>query len=190
MEIRRLGPRDAADFRETRLECLRLHPENFGTVGEVEKERPLADFARMLDKHRFWGGWRDGALDGIVGFYVMPRAKERHRGVLYAMYVRDAARGTGMTPAQRLRRVELPLAAPVILSGVRLSAIIALSTATIGSTVAARTLGEVIIAGLLSANSAFVVQGGAVVAALAILISGAFREVERALTRGARPDAA
>ena len=102
----------------------------------------------------------------------------------------EAARGTGMTPAQRLRRVELPLAAPVILSGVRLSAIIALSTATIGSTVAARTLGEVIIAGLLSANSAFVVQGGAVVAALAILISGAFREVERALTRGARPDAA
>ncbi len=99
MEIRRLGPRDAADFRETRLECLRLHPENFGTVWEVEKERPVADFARMLDEHRFWGGWRDGALDGIVGFYVMPRVKERHRGVLYAMYVRDAARGTGMAGA-------------------------------------------------------------------------------------------
>lgn len=99
----------------------------------------------------------------------------------------EAARGTGMTPEQRLRAVELPLALPVILSGVRLSAIIALSTATIGSTVAARTLGEVIIAGLLSSNSAFVVQGGAVVAALALLISGAFRELERALSPADHP---
>jgi len=95
-EIRRLGPGNAAAFREARLECLCLHPENFGTVWEVEKERPVADFAAMLDEHRFWGGFRGANLDGIVGFYVMPRAKERHRGVLYAMYVREAARGTGL----------------------------------------------------------------------------------------------
>jgi ribosomal protein S18 acetylase RimI-like enzyme len=99
MEIRRLGPDDAAAFREARLECLRLHPENFGTVSEVEKERPLSDFARMLEEHQFWGGFADGVLAGIVGFYVMPRAKERHRGVLYAMYVREGARGTGMAGA-------------------------------------------------------------------------------------------
>lgn len=99
METRRLGPDDAAAFRGARLECLRLHPENFGTVWEVEQERPLAHFAAMLDEHQFWGGLRDGALDGIAGFYVMPRAKERHRGVLYAMYVRDTARGTGMAGA-------------------------------------------------------------------------------------------
>lgn len=99
METRRLGPDDAAAFREARLECLRLHPENFGTVWEVEKQRPLAHFAAMLDEHQFWGGFRGGALDGIVGFYVMPRAKERHRGVLYAMYVRHTARGTGMAGA-------------------------------------------------------------------------------------------
>ncbi|MDO5620665.1 MAG: ABC transporter permease [Paracoccus sp. (in: a-proteobacteria)] len=96
--------------------------------------------------------------------------------------VTEAARGTGMTPAQRFWRIELPLAMPVILSGIRLSAIIALSTATIGSTVAAQTLGEVIIAGLLSSNTAFVAQGGAVVGMLAILISGLFREVERRAT--------
>ena len=90
----------------------------------------------------------------------------------------EAARGMGMTPAQRLWRVELPLALPVILSGVRLSAVIALSTATIGSTVAARTLGEVIIAGLLSSNTAFVVQGGVVVGILALLIHAGFRWME------------
>lgn len=92
----------------------------------------------------------------------------------------EAARGMGMTPAQRLWRVELPLALPVILSGVRLSAVIALSTAAIGSTVAAHTLGEVIIAGLLSSNAAFVVQGGAVIATLALLIDAGFRAAEGA----------
>ena len=84
--------------------------------------------------------------------------------------VTDAARGMGMTGWQRLVGIELPLALPVILAGVRLSAVISLGTATIGSTVAARTLGEVIIAGLLSANTAFVLQGGLVVGILAVLI--------------------
>lgn len=90
----------------------------------------------------------------------------------------EAARGMGLTRAQRLWQVELPLALPVILAGVRLSAVIALSTATIGSTVAARTLGEVIIAGLLSSNTAFVVQGGVVVGTLALLIHAGFKALE------------
>ncbi len=92
--------------------------------------------------------------------------------------VSEAARGSGMTGPQRLALVELPLAAPVILSGIRLSAIVSLGTATVGSTVAAKTLGEVVIAGLLSGNTAFVLQGGLIVAALAILINDAFLWVE------------
>ena len=60
------------------------------------------------------------------------------------------------SPLQRLRQVELPLALPLIAEGVRLSLVINVGTATIGSTVAAKGLGEVIIAGLLSNNTAFV----------------------------------
>ena len=97
--------------------------------------------------------------------------------------VTEAARGVGMTPLQRLVSVELPLALPVILAGIRLSAVISLSTATIGSTVAAKTLGEVIIAGLISSNTAFVLQGGLVVGLLALLIHDAFVMSERALAR-------
>lgn len=97
--------------------------------------------------------------------------------------VTEAARGMGMTGGQRLIRVELPLALPVILTGVRLSTVISLATATIGSTVAARTLGEVIIAGLLSSNTAFVLQGGLIVGALAVLIYDGLSAIERALTR-------
>jgi osmoprotectant transport system permease protein len=97
--------------------------------------------------------------------------------------VREAARGSGMTGFQRLVRVELPLASPVILAGIRLSAVISLGTATIGSTVAARTLGEVIIAGLLSGNTAFVLQGGVIVAVLAVLTYDGLSALERRLAR-------
>lgn len=97
--------------------------------------------------------------------------------------VMEGARGMGMTESQRLTGVELPLAAPVILGGIRLSAVISLSTATIGSTVAASTLGEVIIAGLLSNNIAFILQGGLVVGILAVLIYDGLSGVERMLLR-------
>lgn len=86
----------------------------------------------------------------------------------------EAARAMGMTPTQRLLRVELPLARPLILDGIRTASVISLSTATIGSVVAARGLGEVIVAGLSSQNLAFVAQGGVLVAALAILLAQAF----------------
>ena len=95
----------------------------------------------------------------------------------------EAAKGVGMTGWQRLTKIELPLALPVILAGIRLSVVIGLSTATIGSTVAAKTLGEVIIAGLLSNNLAFVLQGGLIVAVLAVLIHDAFGALERLAAR-------
>lgn len=97
--------------------------------------------------------------------------------------VREAARGMGLTQRQRLWQVELPLALPVMLAGMRLTAVISLGTATIGSTVAAKTLGEVIIAGLLSANTAFVLQGGMVVGIIAVLIYEGFQWLEKAALR-------
>jgi osmoprotectant transport system permease protein len=93
--------------------------------------------------------------------------------------VMEAARGTGMTGLQRLLKIEVPLAMPVILAGIRLSVVISLATATIGSTVAAKTLGEVIIAGLQTNNLAFVVQGGLIVGALAMLIYDTLSAIER-----------
>ncbi|OQP86200.1 ABC transporter [Rhizobium rhizosphaerae] len=103
---------------------------------------------------------------------------------------REAATACGMTETQRLMKVELPLALPLILSGIRLSVVIALATATIGSTVAASTLGEVIISGLLTGNTAFVLQGGLVVAALAILLNEGFMLLEAiAARRAGRPSA-
>ncbi|RQR65177.1 ABC transporter permease [Burkholderia sp. Bp9126] len=97
----------------------------------------------------------------------------------------DAARGMGMSGWQQLATVELPLALPVIVSGIRLAVVINLGTATIGSTVAARGLGDVIIAGLQTANTAFVLQGGMIVGLLAVLVSDAIGAVARLTARRA-----
>ncbi|KVK73252.1 ABC transporter permease [Burkholderia cepacia] len=91
----------------------------------------------------------------------------------------DAARGMGMSGWQQLVSVELPLAFPVIVNGIRLAVVINLGTATIGSTVAARGLGDVIIAGLQTSNTAFVLQGGVIVGLLAVLVSDAIGAIAR-----------
>ncbi len=103
----------------------------------------------------------------IVGLQTCPPA------------VLEAASGMGMSVRQRLFAVELPLAMPLILEGVRLSLVINVGTATLGSTVAAKGLGEVIIAGLLSNNTAFVLQGGLATGLMAILLYDALTLLER-----------
>ena len=97
--------------------------------------------------------------------------------------VLEAADGMGMSPLQRLWSVELPLATPLILEGIRLSLVINVGTATIGSTVAAKGLGEVIIAGLLSNNNAFILQGGLVTGLMAILLYDGLAAFERRISR-------
>jgi osmoprotectant transport system permease protein len=95
----------------------------------------------------------------------------------------EAADGMGMSARTRLFGIELPLAMPLILEGIRLSLVINVGTATIGSTVAAKGLGEVIIAGLLSNNTAFILQGGLVTGLMAILLYDAMAAVERRVLR-------
>ena len=97
-----------------------------------------------------------------------------------------AARGMGMSPAQVLLRVELPLAAPVIIAGIRLSVVIGVGTAAIASTVGARTLGLPIIVGLNGSNTAYVLQGALLVALLAVSLDQAFELLARRLGRCAR----
>ncbi|WP_428028913.1 ABC transporter permease [Ancylobacter sp.] len=97
--------------------------------------------------------------------------------------VLEAADGAGFTAGGRLLRIELPLAAPIILAGVRTSVTIGIGTATIGSTVGALTLGSPIIDGLSGDNPAFVLQGTVLVALFAVTVDLAFGEGERALLR-------
>jgi osmoprotectant transport system permease protein len=99
---------------------------------------------------------------------------------------RDAAEGMGMGPARRLWSVELPLAAPVIMAGIRTSVAINIGTAAIASTVGARTLGTPIIVGLNGNNLAYVIQGAVVVGTLAVLADLAFGRLTDLLQRWKR----
>ena len=97
-----------------------------------------------------------------------------------------AAEGMGFTALQKLIWVELPLAAPVIMAGVRTSVIINIGTAAIGSTVGALTLGSPIIEGLSGSNTAYVIQGALVVGLLAIAVDQAFALIDERLRRATR----
>lgn len=93
--------------------------------------------------------------------------------------VLQAAHGMGLSPWQRLRQVEGPLALPVWLSGVRTSVIINIGTAAIASTVGAKTLGSPIIVGLSGFNTAYVLQGAIVVGMLAVVVDMGFERIAR-----------
>jgi osmoprotectant transport system permease protein len=93
--------------------------------------------------------------------------------------VTDAAEGMGLSAWQRLRDVELPLAAPVILAGIRVSVTIAIGTATIGSTVGALTLGTPIFDGLVANKLPFILEGAVLVALFAILTDMLFERLDQ-----------
>lgn len=94
-----------------------------------------------------------------------------------------AADGMGYGAWRRLWEVELPLAAGPIMAGVRLSAIVGVGTATIGSAVGAATLGSPIVEGLVGNNTAYVIQGAVLVGALALTVDGVLAMVERRIRR-------
>ncbi|WP_380181258.1 ABC transporter permease [Kalamiella sp. sgz302252] len=98
--------------------------------------------------------------------------------------LREVAAGVGMSPRQILLNVELQLAAPVILAGIRTSVIINIGTATIASTVGAKTLGSPVIIGLSGFNTAYILQGACLVALLAIVTDRLFERLLRWFKNG------
>lgn len=95
---------------------------------------------------------------------------------------REIATGLGMSPWQRLWQIELALAAPVIIAGIRTSVIINIGTAAIASTVGAKSLGSPVIIGLSGFNTAYVIQGALLVALLAIVSDRLFERLQRWLS--------
>ncbi|WP_198350836.1 ABC transporter permease/substrate-binding protein [Flavisphingomonas formosensis] len=95
----------------------------------------------------------------------------------------EAADGVGMTRRQRLRLVELPLAAPVLMGGIRTAAVWTIGAATLATTVGQPSLGNLIFAGLQTENTVLVLVGCIAAAALALVADGLLGLVERGLAR-------
>jgi ribosomal protein S18 acetylase RimI-like enzyme len=96
IELRRLGPEDAAAYREIRLEALVDSPHNFSSTLESEQDQPLDRFAARLTDTLVLGAFSGPYLVGVAGFYVQPRPKHRHKGMLWGMYVRPDHRAAGI----------------------------------------------------------------------------------------------
>jgi len=97
--------------------------------------------------------------------------------------LRDAALALGLTPSQRTRVVDLPLALPVILAGVKTAAVISVGTATIAAFIGAGGYGERIATGLALNDSATLLAGAIPAAVLALLVQAAFELAEWRLRR-------
>jgi osmoprotectant transport system permease protein len=95
-----------------------------------------------------------------------------------------AARALGMTPLQVLRLVRLPLAAPVILAGIRTAAVINVGTATLAAFIGAGGLGDPIVAGLALADTRMILSGAIPAALLALVVDAVLGLVERAVKPG------
>lgn len=92
--------------------------------------------------------------------------------------IREASTGMGMRPIEQLVRTELPLAARVIMAGVRTSVVLNIGTATIGATIGAGGLGRIIIAGLVRDNTAWVLTGAVAAATLALMVDWVLARIE------------
>jgi osmoprotectant transport system permease protein len=94
----------------------------------------------------------------------------------------EAARGMGMDTAQLLRRVEIPVALPVIAGGVRSAAVLIVATATIGAIFGSGGLGRFLVEGIAQNDDGMIFGGAVLVAGLAVLTDFVFGALERALT--------
>ena len=120
------------------------------------------------------------ALVALWLYALFPIARGTYTGVRDADPAAvEAAEALGMTPRQRLLRVRLPLAAPVIMAGVRTAAVITVGAATLAAFIGAGGLGEPIVTGLALADTHQVLSGALPAAALALLVDGALALVER-----------
>ncbi|WP_333777509.1 ABC transporter permease [Streptomyces sp. IBSBF 3136] len=127
------------------------------------------------------GGWGEGpAVVALVLFAVPPLLTNAYVGMREVdRSVVRAARGMGMTGRQTLFRVELPLARPMILTGVRTAAVQLVATATIAALAGGGGLGRIITAGFNLASTPQVVAGAFLVAVFALLVEGVFAAAER-----------
>jgi osmoprotectant transport system permease protein len=150
-----------------------------GTLGVLQTIPSIALLAFMIP---LFGVGIVPALVALWLYALYPIARATYTGVRDAdPDAVEAAEALGATPAQRLMWVRLPLAAPVIMSGVRIAAVITVGAATLAAFIGAGGLGEPIVEGLALADTRLILTGAIPAAMLALLVEGGLVIVERRL---------
>ena len=155
-------------------------------VANVAQTIPsLALFGFLLPLPFIGGVGPRTALVALTLYALLPVIRTTVAGLVgIDRPVREAGVAMGMTPRQLLWMVELPLALPSIVAGIRVAAVIGVGTATIAAAIGAGGLGEYIFRGLSMVDSTMILAGAVPAAALALLLDGLLALFERALKSG------
>ena len=125
------------------------------------------------------------ALIALFLYALLPIVRNTHAGLQgVSREMAQAARSLGMTSGQALLYVQLPLAAPTLLAGIKTAAVINVGTATMAAFIGAGGFGERIVAGLAVNDSTVMLAGALPAAALALVVQAVFDLFERWATRG------
>jgi osmoprotectant transport system permease protein len=162
-----------------------------GTVGVIQTIPSLALFAFLIA-----AVGTIGLLPALIALFLyalLPIVRNTHSGITgLGTGMRHAAMALGLEPRDRLRLVEIPIALPSILAGIKTSAVINVGTATIAAFIGAGGYGERIASGLALNDSTTLLAGALPAAALALIVQGAFEIGEKrfgwmARARGTEP---
>lgn len=128
------------------------------------------------------------ALVALFVYALLPIVRNTHAGLTgIPPTLREAAEALGLPPAARLLRIELPLALPTILAGIKTAAVINVGGATLGALVGAGGYGQPILTGIRLDDTALILEGAVPAALLALAAQGLFEKLERAVVpRGLR----
>lgn len=151
-------------------------------AGIIQTVPSLALLAAMVPVLAALGMQSIGFLPAIVGltlYGVLPVLRNTVTGIAGVdPALKEAARGVGMTSRQQLLLVELPLAMPIIVAGIRTATVWLVGIATLSTPVGATSLGNYIFSGLQTRNYAAILLGCVAAAGLALLLDGLVRAVE------------
>ena len=150
--------------------------------------RAIPSFALLVLAFELVGlGWKPAAI-ALVALAIPPIVTNSYIGMGEVdADVREAARGMGMRPRAVLLRVELPIALPFIMAGIRTSAVNVVATATLAALVGWGTLGRFIIDGFSQRDDVQIIAGALIVAILSVGVEFTFTGLQRlAVPRGLR----
>ncbi|HTP52385.1 MAG TPA: glycine betaine ABC transporter substrate-binding protein [Anaeromyxobacteraceae bacterium] len=150
-----------------------------GVVGIVQTVPSLALLVFMIP---ILGIGARPAVAALALYGLLPVVRNTHAGLVgIPPDLRESAEALGLSRFARLRLVELPLASPSILAGVKTSAVITVGTATLGALVGAGGYGQPILTGIRLASTSLILEGAIPAALLALAVQGLFDLLERAL---------
>lgn len=174
----------------------RIEAGVLGVANVLQTIPSLALFGFLIPVPVMGGIGATTAIVALTLYALLPIVRNTHAGIRgIDPAIREAARGMGMTGRQLLTRVELPLAAGVIVAGVRVAAVISIGIATIAAAIGAGGLGVYIFQGLAMVDDTVILAGAVPAALLALVADAALGRLARRLTppgaagapTGARP---